>query len=500
MASMRLVGKGGLFLTALMLIFFVSSPSARALDFFGGDKAAGATQATPTAALPSFAGVAKTAGPAVVHIRVEKAIKGMDMMQGFDDMFNNPFFERFFGPQFRPDRQPKRQKKFTQQGQGSGFIIDKEGHILTNYHVVENTDSIRVILADKREFKAKVVGNDRQTDVALIKIDGAGDLPVLPLGDSDKLQVGEWAIAIGNPFGLEQTVTVGVISAKGRNQVGINDYESFIQTDAAINPGNSGGPLLNINGEAIGINSAIFSRSGGYMGIGFAIPINMVKEIEKQLLAGGKVTRGWLGVAIQNVDDKLAQAFGLPKAGGVLVSDVQSGTPAAKAGLRQGDVIIKLNGVELANMADLRNRVAMLTPGSKADMTLIRDGKEQNLGVTIGKQPENFGQNDENAQGDEESGNAGGQYGLELQDLTPDLAERFGYDEGQGVLVGGVDDGSPAELAGLKVGQLIEEINRKPVKNVDEAMAALKKTTAQKRVLLKVRIGRFSQYVALSAQ
>ena len=502
MTSRRQVRGGGLLLTALMLTFFVATPPARALDLFGGgDKTASVLPTAPALAIPSFAGVAKTAGPAVVHIRVEKSIKGMEMMPGFDDMFNNPFFERFFGPQFRPDgqRQPKRQKKFTQQGQGSGFIINKDGHILTNSHVVEKADSITVILADKREFKAKTVGSDPQTDVALIKIDGAGDLPVLPLGDSDKLEVGEWAIAIGNPFGLEQTVTVGVISAKGRNRVGINDYESFIQTDAAINPGNSGGPLLNIRGEAIGINSAIFSRSGGYMGIGFTIPINMVKEIETQLLASGKVTRGWLGVSIQDIDDKLAQSFGLAKAGGVLLSDVQPGTPAAKAGLRQGDVIVKLNGTELADSADLRNRIAMLAPNSKAILALIRDGKELNLDVVIGKQPENFGQNAD-VQSDEESGDVSGQYGLELQELTPDLAEHFGYHEGQGVLIGSVEEGSPAELASLKPGQLIEEINRKPVKNVDEAIAAMSKSTADKRVLLKVRVGRGSQYVVLSAQ
>ena len=495
----RQMGKGGLLLAALTLTFFIAAAPARALDLFGGDKSA-PVQAAPATALPAFTEVVKQAGPAVVHIRVAKAVKSVDM-QGFDDMFNNPFFERFFGPQFRPDgRQPKRQKKFTQQGQGSGFIIDKEGHILTNSHVVENADSITVILADKREFKAKTVGSDPQTDVALIKIDGAGALPVMPLGDSDKLEVGAWAIAIGNPFGLEQTVTVGVISAKGRNRVGINDYESFIQTDAAINPGNSGGPLLNIRGEAIGINSAIFSRSGGYMGIGFAIPINMAKEIEKQLVQNGKVTRGWLGVSIQDVDDKLAQSFNLPKASGVLISDVQPGTPAAKAGLRQGDVIVKLNGAELADSAELRNRVAMLAPGSKTTLTLIRDGKEQNLDVVVGKQPENFGKNDGNAQGDDESGDTSGQYGLQLQELTPDLAERFNYNQGQGVIISGIEEGSPADLAGLKAGQLIEEINRQPVKNVNEAMAAMKKSAAQKRVLLKVRVGRGSQYVVLSAQ
>ncbi|MDR3089932.1 MAG: DegQ family serine endoprotease [Desulfobulbaceae bacterium] len=493
MMNRKQMGTGALLVAALLLTLFAAAPPlARALDSSGGNADG------KVITMPSFAGVAKMAGPAVVHIRVEKSVKGANMMPGFDEMFNNPFFEHFFGPQFRNERQPRRQKKFTQQGQGSGFIIDGDGHILTNNHVVEDADSITVILADKREFKAKTVGSDPQTDVALMKIEGAGNLPTLPLGDSDALEVGEWAIAIGNPFGLEQTVTVGVISAKGRSRVGINDYESFIQTDAAINPGNSGGPLINIKGQAIGINSAIFSRSGGYMGIGFAIPINMVKEIQKQLLASGKVTRGWLGVSIQDVDENLAQSFGLKKAGGVLVSDVQDGTPAAKAGLRQGDVIIKLNGAELADMADLRNRVAMLAPGSKADLTLMRDGREERLSVTIGKQPENFGQADEG--GGETPGDSADQYGLELQNLTPELARQLGYEKRRGVLIAGVEEGGAAEAAGLKAGLLIEEINRRPVKNVHEAAAAMKLTADRKQVLLKVRIERGSQYVVLSAR
>jgi len=493
MTRIKQVRKGGPLLAALILTFFVAASPAPALDFFGGgDKAAPAAGAAAT--IPSFAGVAKAAGPAVVYIRVEKAVKGSDIMLDLNEFFNDP--GRFFGQPLRRDRQPKRQK-----GQGSGFIVDKNGHILTNYHVVENAVSLTVILADKREFKAKTIGGDPQTDVALIKIDGAGDLPVLPLGDSDKLEVGEWAIAIGSPANLPQTVTVGVISAKGRNQVGINRYESFIQTDAAINSGNSGGPLLNIRGEAIGINSAIVSPSGGNIGIGFAIPINMVKEVEAQLLKSGKVTRGWLGVSIQDVDEKLAQSFGLAKAGGVLINDdVEAGTPAAKAGLRPGDVIIKLNDAELADRGDLRNRVAMLPPGTKATLTLIRDGKEQRLEVVIGKQPENFGQKDENVGDDETPGDVSGQYGLQLQNLPPELAGRLGYQPGQGVLIGGVEDGSAAEQAGLERGMLIEEINHKRVKSVDEAMAALKKTDTQKRVLLKVRIGRGSRYVVLAAQ
>ena len=254
----------------------------------------------------AFASVVKKAGPAVVHVRVEKSVtsSGQEL-----DLFNDPFFERFFGPQFRHPRQSE-PREFKQQGSGSGFIISPDGLILTNNHVVGEADTITVRLADEREFKATVIGTDPQSDVALIKIE-ADNLPVLPLGDSDKLEVGEWVIAIGSPFELNQTVTVGVVSATGRNRIGINDYENFIQTDAAINPGNSGGPLLNIHGEAIGMNTAIFSRSGGYMGIGFAIPITMAKAIQQQLEQHGKVTRGWLGVVIQDVDEELAKSFGL---------------------------------------------------------------------------------------------------------------------------------------------------------------------------------------------
>ena len=255
----------------------------------------------------AFVNVVKQAKPAVVHIKVEKTTTSSPHGLGPEDMFNNPFFEQFFGPQFRR-QQPQEHK---QHGQGSGFIISKDGFILTNNHVVDGADSIKVTLADNRDFDAKIIGTDPQTDVALIKISDPENLPVLPLGDSSNLEAGEWVIAIGNPFGLSQTVTVGVVSATGRSSVGISEYENFIQTDAAINPGNSGGPLLNGRGEAVGINTALFSRTGGYMGIGFAIPINMVKSVEGQLQKQGKVTRGWLGVAIQDVTKELADSFGL---------------------------------------------------------------------------------------------------------------------------------------------------------------------------------------------
>lgn len=446
----------------------------------------------------AFASVVKKAEPAVVHVAVEKSVKGGGNIPGNPfDFFNDPFFERFFGPQFRHPRMDPRKKprQFKQRAAGSGFIISPDGYILTNNHVVEKADKITVRLNDKREFTARVIGTDPQSDVALIKIDG-NNLPVLPLGDSDKIEVGEWVIAIGSPFELNQTVTVGVVSAKGRNRMGINDYENFIQTDAAINPGNSGGPLLNIYGQAIGINTAIFSRSGGYMGIGFAIPINMAKTIEQQLRKYGKVTRGWLGVVIQDLDEDLAKSFGLDRAQGALVSEVSDNSPAAKAGLRQGDVLVAYNGTPLTNVADLRNKVAMTAPGTRVTMELVRDGHKKKVEVTIGEQPSDF--STRVRIGSAESPLAA--MGLTLQDLTPELADQFGYKVNQGVLVAGVAPDSPAERVGMQAGQLIEEVNKQRVRNLRELKKALKRSKNPKEVLLRVRAGDFSQYVVLRAE
>jgi len=440
----------------------------------------------------AFTSVVKKVMPAVVHIRVEKTVKNTGGFGGDDDFYNNPFFQQFFGPQFR--QQPR---QFKQQGQGSGFIISKDGEILTNNHVVEGADSITVILSDKQQVKAKLIGADPETDIALLKIDDGNNLPVVPLGDSDALEVGEWVIAIGNPFGLSQTVTVGVVSAKGRNQVGINDYENFIQTDAAINPGNSGGPLLNIHGEVIGINSALYTKTGGYMGIGFAIPINMVKTVEAQLNAKGKVTRGWVGVAIQNVDENLAKSFNLKKAEGILISEVQHGSPAEKAGLKQGDVILRLNNTPLDDANDLRNQISLLPPGSKAGLQIIRDGKTQDIEITIGEQPANFSKLAKGGSADTTGLN---QFGLSMQNLSPELAERFGYKQDQGVIIKGVEPGSTAALAGLKPGLLIEEVNRQRVHTLQELDTVLRNSKTSKRVLLRVQNGEFSQYVVLTTE
>ncbi len=450
----------------------------------------------------AFSAVVKKAGPAVVYVSVEQEVKRdgrrMEEMFGADE-----FLRRFFGDQLpeqfqqqRPQRPQRPMRPFKQQGAGSGFIISPDGLILTNNHVVEDADKITVKLADKREFAAKVVGTDPQSDVALIKIEGS-NLPTLPLGDSNELEVGEWVIAIGSPFELSQSVTVGVVSATGRNKIGINDYENFIQTDAAINPGNSGGPLLNIKGQAVGINTAIFSRTGGYMGIGFAIPINMAKSIEEQLRSHGKVVRGWLGLIIQDVDDNLAQSFGLGKTEGILVSEVSPGSPAEKAGLKQGDVLLALDGVGLNDVSDLRNRVAMTPPGRTVTLDIIRDGGRQQVGVLIAEQPSDFKDGGKTA-AKQPGGSLMDKLGLTLQELTPDLAEQFSYSKGQGVIVAEVESGSPADNVGIEPGQLIEEVNRVRVRSLAEVKEAMKKGGSQ--VLLKVRAGEFSRYVALKQE
>jgi serine protease Do len=440
-----------------------------------------------------FVNVVKNAKPAVVRIRVEKTEKQRGPGPLPDEMMNNPFFEHFFGPQFR-QQQPQREYK--QQGLGSGFIISKDGYILTNNHVVEGADVIKVTLSDEREFDAKLIGNDPQSDVALIKITDHDNLPVLPLGNSDELEVGEWVIAIGNPFGLSQTVSVGVVSATGRSSIGINDYENFIQTDAAINPGNSGGPLINGRGEVVGINTALFSRTGGYMGIGFAIPINMAKAIQDQLRTFGKVTRGWLGVVIQNITKDLADSFNLKEVHGILVSEVQHDSPASAAGLQQGDVITHLNDVELKDVSDLRNKVAMIHPDTKVMLTILREGREKKVQVTIGQQPANFSSQ-------AMSGNQNSmleKYGLTLQELTPEMADKFQYKVNSGLIISDVEEGSPAQMAGLKPGQLIEEVNRERVRNLDDLQKVMKTAKDSDKILLRVRAGDYARYIVLSVQ
>jgi len=427
-----------------------------------------------------FASVASKATPAVVFIQVEKQVAVGNMQYYFNnpfDFFGEDFSERFFGQPYGNGRQmPRRgrqpQQMFKQMGQGSGFLISKDGYILTNTHVVGDVDKITVKLADGRDFKAKRIGADPKTEIALIKIEG-DNLPFLSIGTPSKLQTGEWVVAIGNPFGLKETLTVGVVSAKGRSDIGITDYEDFIQTDAAINPGNSGGPLLNVDGEVVGINTAIYSRSGGYMGIGFAVPIDMAMNVKDQLVATGKVTRGYIGVILNpgEVTEELAKSFGRTEAGGVLIADVQKDGPAEKAGIKSGDIIVELNGKKIEGNMSFRRDVAQILHNTKAELTIFRDGKTKKVTVTVGLFP------DEQEEGGLQQApvDALEKIGFDVQDLTPDLAQRFGYEADSGVIVSEVESGSAAEEAGLAPGMLILEVNRTAVKNVKQFEQAVKK-------------------------
>jgi len=437
----------------------------------------------------AFASIARQAVPAVVFIRVEKeVVMGGQTPYGYNDpseLFGEEFMRRFFGYPGR--RQPER--RYRQQGQGSGFLISKDGYILTNSHVVGDADEIVVQLHDGREFEAERVGADARSEVAVIKIEG-DDFPFLAMGDSDALDIGNWVVAVGNPFGLAETVTAGIVSAKGRSNIGIADYENFIQTDAAINPGNSGGPLLNIDGEVVGINTAIYSRSGGYMGIGFAIPINMALSIKDQLMDTGRVVRGYLGVYIQPLTPSLAESFGLDTTQGILISDVTEGSAAEDAGLEQGDVILKLDGQAVESVGSFRNAVANHPPGSRIELTVQRDGRTRTVEAVTGTLP-----------GEESLAGGGGglpeDLGLTVQELTDELSARMGYEGESGVLVTAVDMGSAAWDAGIRRGNLIVSVNRQPVSSVREFRRAVAQADRDKAVLMRIRDEQASRYVTL---
>ena len=413
-------------------------------------------------AAPNFVEVSKAVKPAVVNISTTRLIKGEEGGAPTNPFFEDPFFRRFFGDEFYRQFEAPRQRK--EQSLGSGVIIDG-GYIVTNNHVIAKADEIKVVLSDKREFKGTLVGTDPKSDLAVIKIP-ASNLQTIPWGDSTRLEVGEYVLAVGNPFGLNQTVTMGIVSAVGRANVGIADYEDFIQTDAAINPGNSGGALVNVRGELIGINTAIFTRSGGYMGIGFAVPSKMAKSVIDSLISKGKVVRGWLGVTIQEVSSELARQFGLKETRGALVSDILEGSPAEKAGVKRGDVIVEIDRKPVENAVHLRNVVAGLEVGAKVQLKAIRDKKEQTFDVTIGEQPKDLAKSG----GAEEGSQAGGGLaGLTVHDISPEFAQRFGLPGGEeGVVVTRVESGSAADDAGVQRGDVLLEINRRAVPDVKE--------------------------------
>jgi serine protease Do len=438
-----------------------------------------------------FSAAAKNAMPAVVSIKVSKVTQVSPDQGSFGPggPLDDDSLRQFFGNQLPQERTPR---KYVERGQGSGFIISKDGYILTNNHVVGDVDKITVVLQDGRTFNnAKVIGTDPETEVALIKIEG-DNFPVLPLGDSSKVDTADWVIAIGNPFGLSETVTVGVVSAVGRSNVHIATYEDFIQTDAAINPGNSGGPLIDLDGKAIGINTAIVSQSGGYMGIGFAIPINMAKEIEEQLKAKGKVVRGYLGLMAQDLTPDMVQLLGVEKATGVIVTEVESGSPADSAGLKSQDIIQEIDGKKVATYDEFRNGIAMLRPSTKVKLSILRDGKPTELTVTLGERPSATKAKTEPSE--EESPQS---IGIRVQNLTKNLAGQLGYSLGEGVVVARVADGSPAAEAGIEAGDLIVAVNRQKVTTTAEFNAAIRASRKAGKALLLVKRGQGSQYVVL---
>ena len=433
----------------------------------------------------AMAEVVTAVKPAVVNIASTRTLEKKGAPSPF---FNDPFFRKFFGDEFGSSEKPR---KYKQSGLGSGVIVDENGYILTNNHVIKDADEIVVKLSDKREFKGKVIGTDAKTDLAVIKID-SNNLPVLKLGDSDNLKVGETVLAIGNPFGLSHTVTSGIVSAKGRAHVGIADYEDFIQTDAPINPGNSGGALVNIKGELVGVNTAIFSTTGGYQGIGFAIPSNMAKVVMESLIKTGKVIRGWLGVNIQPLTPDLMKQFNLKEEKGVLVGDVVENSPAEKAGVQRGDVIVEFDGKDVIDALSLRNMVANTLPGKVVVIKIIRDGKLETVRVTISETSE-----ETQALSKSFDNQLKGVY---VQTLTPELSKSMGIPKRiKGVVITDIEEGSPAEGI-LGRDDVIMEINKNRIGDTKDYEAVVSKIDPNQNILLLIYRKGSTLYITLSAQ
>ncbi|HTL16617.1 MAG TPA: DegQ family serine endoprotease [Patescibacteria group bacterium] len=440
----------------------------------------------------SFAPVVKKVAPGVVKVFTTTKLHNTAFNgapDGMDDMLR-----RFFGDQFPGGRGQRREFGMPrQQGIGSGVIATKDGYILTNNHVVDGADEVKVALQDGREFTAKVIGRDPKTDVAVIKIDGK-DLPAVPMADSEKVEVGDVVLAIGNPFGIGQTVTTGIVSATGRGGAVGLDYEDFIQTDAAINPGNSGGALVDAEGRLIGINTAILSRSGGNQGIGFAIPVNIARDVMSSLVKEGHVTRGYLGVMIQDINPSLEQEFNLKDNKGALVSDITPKSPAEKAGFKNGDVILEFNGKKVTDSRHLKLEVARTQPGETVPVKVLRDGENKTLEVTVKELPgtEHLAKNDSSHPDD-----TGTLNGVAVADLDNNARQQFDVPSTvKGAVVTQVDPNSASAEAGLRPGDIIQEINRKPVKNAEEAVQMTEKTT-NKKTLLRVWREGGSHYVVV---
>jgi serine protease Do len=457
-------------------------------------------QAAPAGAminLPDFADIVEKTGPAVVNIRTTERVKSDPAQAAPGDEEMQEFFRRFFGvpmpqqptpaPRRRAPAQPQAQEEVP-RGVGSGFITSPDGYIMTNAHVVEGASEVYVTLTDKREFKAKIIGSDKRTDVALIKIEG-GNLPRLTIGDSDKIRAGEWVLAIGSPFGLDNTVTAGIVSAKARDT---GDYLPLIQTDVAVNPGNSGGPLINLKGEVVGINSQIYSRSGGFMGISFAVPIDEALRVADQLKAGGRVTRGRIGVQIGEVTKEVAESLGLAKAQGALVSRVETASPAEKAGIEAGDIIQKFNGVIIDRPNDLPRMVGSIKPGSRATVTIWRKGASKDVAMTVAEvEPDKVAKADDNSGSKSEpSANA---LGLAVSDLTDAQKKELKVDGG--VLVESAE-GNAARV-GIRPGDTIQRLNNTDIRDAKQFNSLVAKLDQKKMAVVLVRRGDSSQFVPL---
>jgi serine protease Do len=434
----------------------------------------------------SFAELAAKQAHVAVNISTTKIVKSIQRLSPFQsrefkDFFGDEFFRHFFG------QIPEQEMK--QRSLGSGVVVSGDGYILTNNHVVADADEILVTLSDQKKYEAQIIGRDPKTDLALIKIKPENTIPAARLGDSDKLMVGDWVVAIGNPFGLGSTVTAGIVSAKGR-VIGAGPYDNFIQTDASINPGNSGGPLFNLNGEVIGVNTAIVSQSGGNVGIGFAIPINMAKSVMPQLKERGKVIRGWLGVSIQIVTQEIKEKFGLKTEEGALIGEVTKGSPADKGGLKRGDVIISFDGKKVKTMNTLPTMVAETLVGKEVEILIIRKGKEKRLTITIGELEEDT-KVAATVPKVEES------FGLSVQELTPEIAESLSLKGEKGVVISGIKKGSPASDAGLQRGDLIQEIEHEPVENLSDYKRIMKESSSKEQILIVIKQRGHSRYVVL---
>ena len=437
----------------------------------------------------SLSPLVKQLSPSVVNISTTSVTKGnlRSFQSPFGEREDDPFddfFEKFFGD--------SPQKEFKRQGLGSGFIFSEDGYIITNNHVVERATDIKVILQNGNSYVAEIIGTDPKTDIALLKIEPTEKLPAVRFGNSDDLEIGDWVLAIGNPFGLGHTVTSGIISAKGRS-LGFGSYDDFLQTDAAINPGNSGGPLFNFDGEVVGVNTAIIARG---QGIGFAIPINMTKNIVSQLKNGGKVVRGWIGVYVQQVTPEIAESFNLKEDSGALVADITADGPADKAGLKRGDIIVEVNGTQIDEMPELPKLVASYAPGTKTKMKVIRDGKEKVLSIKLGELPEN-GAKVSTRKHDNEVEK---KLGLIVQDITPQAKSRLGLESSDGVVITNVSAGSVAADAGLIRGDVILEINKKQIANLDDYRKQVDSSKEGQTLLFLVKRGSNTIYAALKPE